>query len=300
MRIGLSAPAAADLTRVVAGVERAEAEGFSSYWLPQIFGVDALTALAVAGVASERIELGTAVVPVHPRHPLMLAAQALTVQAACGGRLALGVGLSHRVVTEEMWGISWDRPLRRMSEYLSALIPALAGRPADVDGEILTAHGAVGVADTTAPPVLVAALGPQMLDLTGRVADGTITWCVGPRTLADHTVPTIRAAAEAAGRDTPRVVAAFPVAVTDDVPATRAALARRLAMYGGLPSYRAMLDAEGADGPEDLAIVGTVDAVTRRVGELAGIGVTDFALAEAAITSDDRRRTRETVLALSV
>ncbi|MEQ8718247.1 MAG: TIGR03564 family F420-dependent LLM class oxidoreductase [Acidimicrobiales bacterium] len=299
MRIGLSAPAATDLARVVAGVERAETEGFSSYWLPQIFGVDALTALAVAGAATEHIEVGTAVVPIHPRHPLMLAAQALTVQAACGGRLALGVGLSHRVVTEEMWGISWDRPLRRMSEYLSALIPALAGRSADVDGELLTAHGAVDVADTSAPPVLVAALGPQMLELTGRVADGTITWCVGPRTLANHTVPTIRAAAEAAGRVTPRVVAAFPVAVTDDVPATRAALGKRLAVYGGLPSYRTMLDAEGVDAPEDLAIVGDADEVARRVGELAGIGVTDFALAEAAITSDERRRTRETVLALS-
>jgi F420-dependent oxidoreductase-like protein len=175
--------------------------------------------------------------------------------------------------------MSWDRPVRQMREYLEALVPLLRGEDPGYSGETVTARGAIGVA-ADAPPVLVAALGTQMLKVTGRLADGTVTWMTGPKTLGEHTVPTIREAAAEAGRPEPRIVAAMPICVTDDEAGVRARAAEELVVYGVLPSYRAMLDKEGMEGPGDLAIVGSVDQVTDGVGRLAEAGVTTFTAAE--------------------
>ena len=245
---------------------RAHDDGFASYWSSQIFGLDALTALAVIGREVPDIELATAVVPTYPRHPMMLAAQAKTVQAATGGRLTLGIGLSHQIVVEAMWGLSFDRPLRHIREYLSILLPLLHEGSVQFSGETLTFRGSIEV-EAPAPPVLVAALGPKMLELAGTVADGTVTWMTGPATLGAYIAPTITRAAEAAGRPAPRVAAGLPVCVTDDVDAARERIAKVFVVYGSLPSYRAMLDREGAEGPADVAIVGdeaTVEAAIRR------------------------------------
>jgi F420-dependent oxidoreductase-like protein len=194
-------------------VAAAAADGFGSFWSPQIFGPDAITALTVVADRVGDIRLGTAVVPTWLRHPMMLASQALTAAQVSGGRFALGIGLSHQIVVEGMWGMSFDRPLRHMREYLAILQPLLRGEAAGFSGETLTGHGAVDV-PADPPPVLVAALGPKMLELTGGEADGTITWMTGAGTIAEHTAPTIRAAAEAAGRPEPEVVAALPVLAT--------------------------------------------------------------------------------------
>ncbi|MFD1543151.1 LLM class F420-dependent oxidoreductase [Nonomuraea guangzhouensis] len=262
-------------------------DGFASAWLSHIFGLDALTALAVAGSQVPGIELGTAVVPTYPRHPLALAQQAMTVNAAVRGRLSLGIGLSHQIVIENMFGYSFERPASHMKEYLNILMPATRGEQVDYDGETLRGH-----ARLTTPGagvrVLIAALGPRMLKLAGTVADGTVLWMTGPRTVAEHVTPVITAAASEAGRPAPRVVCSLPICVTDDADAARARANEVFSIYGQLPSYRAMLDREGAAGPGDVAIIGDEDSVGAQLDALAKTGVTEFVAAEFA----KRERTR--------
>lgn len=296
MRIGtlLPDPSGPDaLVRLRDALAQAADDGLSSGWMSHIFGLDALTALAVVGSQVPGIEVGTAVVATYPRHPVVLAQQALTTALATDGRLTLGVGLSHRLVIEDMFGYSFARPARHMSEYLSALVPLLDGQPVDVKGETLRAAAGLSTPRVGRVPVLVAALGPAMLRLAGERTDGTVLWMTGPATIRDHTVPTIRAAAEQAGRPEPRVVASLPIRVTDDVEAARAAANKSFSIYGKLPSYRAMLDREGAAGPGDVAIVGDEDAVTARLAEVAAAGATDFVAAPfAPAGSTDEQRTR--------
>jgi F420-dependent oxidoreductase-like protein len=297
MRIGLGVgdiggPVTVD--KAVEQVRSAAADGFPTVWAPQVFGLDALTTIAVAGHEVAGIELGTSVVPTYPRHPAAaLGIQAATVNQAVGGRLVLGIGLSHQPVIEGMLGYSFDKPVRHMREYLELLLPFVREGKAAFEGETLK-----GFVDSMLPqrepfPVIVAALGPQMLELAGRVADGTITWMTGPRTLADHVVPSITKAADAAGQPAPRVVAGFPVGVTDDPDAVRELAARVLQVYGMLPSYRAMLDREGVDGPADLVICGDEATVGQELDRIADAGVTDLWAVEFGRRDDDRRRTRD-------
>jgi len=261
---------------VVIAAKAAEEDGFSTYAMSQIFGLDTMGVLAVVGREVPRIGLATGVVPTYGRHPLTMAQQALTVQAASGGRVTLGIGLSHQIVIEGMFGLSFDKPLRHMREYLDVLMPLLHEGKADVDGETISTHAAINAADRVAPPVLVAALGPKMLELAGRVTDGTVTWMTGPATLASHVVPLITTAAERAGRPAPRVVAALPICVTGNEDAARERAAKDFQTYGFLPSYRAMLDREGAAGPADVAIVGDAASVTKELGRVADSGATEF------------------------
>lgn len=280
---------------VVNEAKQAEADGFDSYWAPQIFGHDALTVLAIVGREVPRIKLGTSVVPTYPRHPMMIAQQALSVNAASGGRLTLGIGLSHKIVIENMMGMSYERPVRHLRDYMSVLGPLSRGETVHYDGEMYSTHGAVNVNGSSPFQTVVAALGPQMLKATAELADGTLTWCTGPKTLAEHTIPTINAAAEAAERPAPRVIAALPVCVTTDREAASERAAKVFEIYGQLPSYRAMLDREGAAGPEDIAITGTADQVVERIGALAGAGVTDFAVVEFPGNPDEAAATRAAV-----
>jgi len=300
VRIGIFGGAVNDgtLDDVVAEAAAAERDGFAAYWAPHIFGHDALTALAVAGTKVPRIELGTSVVPTFPRHPHAIAQQAHTVAAASGGRFTLGIGLSHKVVIENMFGLSYDRPVRHLREYLSVLMPLSRGEPANVDGEMYRVHAAVNAKGSDGFGVVVAALGEQMLRVTAALADGTLTWCTGPVTLAEHTIPTITRAAEEFGRPAPRVIAALPVCVTADVEGATARAAELFAAYGALPSYRAMLDREGVAGPADIAIIGSAGAVQDRIGALAEIGVTDFAAVEFGGTPQEAADTREALTRL--
>jgi len=280
---------------VVDEAKQVEADGFASYWAPNIFGHDALTALAIVGREVPRIELGTSVVPTYPRHPMAIAQQCLTVNAAAGGRLTLGIGLSHKVVIENMMGMSYDKPIRHIRDYLSILGPLSRNEPVSYRGEEYSTHGALSAPDAKPFGTVVAALGPQMLKAAAELADGTLTWCTGPITLGEHTVPTINAAAEAAERPAPRVIAALPVCVTDDFEGAKARAAKVFEIYGSLPSYRAMLDREGAAGPEDIAITGSADQVVERIGALADIGVTDFAAVEFPGNPDEAAATRNAI-----
>ncbi|MET0327125.1 MAG: LLM class F420-dependent oxidoreductase [Ilumatobacteraceae bacterium] len=299
MRIGVFGGVINDGTidDVVAEARLVEEQGFASYWAPQIFGHDALTALAVVGREVPRIELGTSVVPTYPRHPMMLAQQALTTNAASGGRLCLGIGLSHQIVIESMMGMSFAKPVRHLREYLAVLGPLSRGEPVAFDGEDYRVHAGISVAGSSPFPIVVAALGPQMLKATAELADGTLTWCTGPETLATYTIPTITEAAEAAGRPAPRVIAALPVCVTDDVAAAHERAAKVFAVYGQLPSYRAMLDREGASGAADIAIIGRADEVSERVAALADVGITDFAAVEFGGNPDEVDATRAAIVA---
>jgi F420-dependent oxidoreductase-like protein len=294
MRIGIHAGAlmimGAPLEDVEAYAVEAEADGFSTYWLPQSGATDALTLIAVLGAATSSIEFATAVVPTWGRHPHVLAGQALTVQAATGNRLALGIGVAHKPSVEDRYHIPFARPVRHLREYLDVLQPLMAERAVDVVGEIWSYTGDVVAPPAEAPPVLVAALGPQFLRMTGKRADGTVLWLVGPTTVADHIVPTISDAA--AGRPTPRVVASVPVGVTDRPDEVRAFISEILVGYDTLPSYRAMLDREGAARAGDVAIIGGEDDVREGLARFADAGATDFAAVEIGLDRDEFARTR--------
>ncbi|HEX7131548.1 MAG TPA: TIGR03564 family F420-dependent LLM class oxidoreductase [Iamia sp.] len=295
MRIGIfggDVAATGTIDDHVAAAHQAADDGFTGFWLPQIFGYDALTVLALIGREVPGIELGTAVVPTYPRHPAALAAQAVTTNEACGGRLVLGIGLSHQIVIEMMYGMSFAKPLRHMREYLSILLPLIHEGAADVEGETLTGRVGLSMVARRPFPVLLAALGPKMLELAGAVADGTVTWMTGPSTLSSHIVPTITAAADAAGRDAPRVVGALPVLVTDDEGDGRARAAQAFAVYDTLPSYKAMLDREGAGGPADVALVGDEASVGAQLDAMVASGITDFVAVEYSRDPDETARTR--------
>ena len=276
----------------VVGVARElEARGFDSAWLANIFGLDAITTMAIVGRETQRIELGTAVVPTYPRHPLAIAQQAVTAGVAADGRFSLGIGLSHKLVIENMMGFSYDKPARHMREYLEVLAPLLRGEPVKFEGEQYRVNGGLQVPDAKPVQLLVAALGPVMLRIAGRLTSGTITWMTGPKTLAGHIVPTISAAAKDAGRPEPRVVAGLPIDLVSDVPAAREKIASQLQMYGMLPSYRAMLDREGAEGPADVAILGGEAELRAGLDRVRDAGVSDLLAAVTGVEEGSRQRT---------
>lgn len=295
MRIGVMAGATpgpdGTLDGLVARAQDLEARGFASMWMANIFGLDAIGAQAIVGCNTERIELGTAVVPTPPRHPVAIAQQTLTTQVACGGRFTLGIGLSHKLVIEDMLGLSYAKPAQQTREYMSVLGPLLRGEPASFQGEQYKVNAALDVPGSTETPVLIAALGDLMLQIAGSLAQGTILWMTGPATIEDHIGPKLRAAAKEAGRPDPRIVAGFPIVVTDDEAGAREAIAKGLVMYGQLPSYRAMLDKEGAAGPADIALVGNEKQVGEGLDRLRDIGVTDFDAAIFPVEDGSEERT---------
>jgi F420-dependent oxidoreductase-like protein len=263
-------------------------------WLGHWFQIDALTALAVAGREVQAIGLGTFIVPTYPRHPLTPAGQALATQAACRNRLILGIGVSHQMIIEGVFGYSFDKPARHLREYLSVLMPALHTGEVSFTGQALQAHtiAPVSVAGAEAPPVLLAALGPVMLKLAGELADGTVTWMAGPKTLGGHIVPSITKAASAAGRPSPRIAVGLPVCVAADADAARQQAASTFALYSELPGYHATFEREQARGPADLAIVGDEAAVTSQLENLINLGATEI-IAHPFGTREQQRRTTE-------
>jgi 5,10-methylenetetrahydromethanopterin reductase len=296
MKIGVILPnpgVLMDVQTLLAEMSRAEERGMQSIWVANVpRGFDALTLLALAGQHTRAVELGTFVVPTYPRHPAALAQQALTTNAATGGRLVLGIGLSHRVVMEQGLGFDWSHPIRHMREYLTCLTGLLSGAPVTFAGEEfhITNFG-ITVPGATPPPVLVAALGPQMLRLAGRHADGTALWMGGAHYLASDAVPTITAAASDAGRPAPRIVAGLPVCVTDNADAVRAEADHAFAAYGRLPSYRAVLDKEGAASPADVSLIGDEAAVLAGLRTLARAGATDLVAAVYTPAGENAART---------
>ncbi len=250
-----------------------EAAGLDHVWIANIFSFDAITTLALIGQATAHVRLGTAVTPTYPRHPGALAQQALTTAAATDNRFTLGIGLSHQVVIENMFGMSYDKPAKHMREYLSVLMPLLRGETASFEGEQYSVQGlTLDIPGVNELPVVVAALGPAMIKLTAELADGTNTWMVGPKTMEEHIIPSFRAA----GKSDPAIVAGMPIVLTTNIDDAKAKIAENLTVYGQLPSYRAMLDREGAAGPADIAIVGDENQLRGQIKRFQDMGVTDF------------------------
>ncbi|MGY4647396.1 LLM class F420-dependent oxidoreductase [Mycobacterium sp. URHB0021] len=280
--IGLAlAPPAPDVPNaiddLIARARLAAGTGVASLWLGQLFDIDALTAAAVIGREVADVTVGTAVTIIYPRHPIVMSSQAQTVQAALDGRLRLGLGVSHRELIEHRFGYSFERPASHLREYLEVLNSLLPSGEVSYRGRTLVADtsGFPGhVPGSTPPQILVAALGPAMLGVTGELADGTITWLAGPRTLEQHIVPTLSAANR--GRTSPRVVASLPVCVTNDPDdVARRALAH-LAMYDQFSAYAAVLQREGAQKAGELAIIGDEAVVEKQIKRLQDAGATEF------------------------
>jgi len=288
MRIGLTG-GAPGVARTVADAQRAESEGFAAYALPG----DSTATLALIGAQTESIRLLTAVVPIFGIHPSVLANQALVAQDASGGRFTLGIGLSHPSVIEERLGISFDRPGSRMAEYLEILAPLLRGDAADLDGEFYTYHGEPRPGSDEPVPLGVAALGPRMLRMAGEQAQGTILWMANARAVEAHVAPRIRRAAEAAGHGEAEIIAGLPVALTNDAAAAREQAAQQFAMYGTLPSYRAILDHGEVAGPGDAALVGNEAELDAELDRLEAAGVTLFNPAIFRAEQGGPARTRE-------
>jgi 5,10-methylenetetrahydromethanopterin reductase len=279
MKIGINGSgqlARPNLDAIVSDVEKSEADGYASYWLAQTALADSLSMLAIAGRSTSRIELGTAVVPTWTRHPEVMAAGALTAQAASNGRLVLGIGLAHQPSVEGRWGMKWERPVKHMSEYLAILDSLLETGTASLQGEVWSLDQQAALMTDTKPLVMIAALGEQMLKMAGKRTDGTILWCVGPQTLEQQIVPIINDAAADAGRPAPRVVCSLPVCVTDDPAPTVEFVGKMLEGYATLPSYRAMLDIEGVHGVEEISLIGNEETVTAGLDAIAAAGATDF------------------------
>lgn len=280
MRIGIWQGAdrrRASLDDVIELAKRTETAGLDAFWMAHIRGLDAISALTVAARETKRIELGTAVTPIYPHHPMALAQQALTANHAAQGRFTLGVGASHRMIVESMLGLSFDHPGLFFREYVSVLETLLRGDPVEHDGAAFSIHGLqIDIPNTPRVHMIAAALGPLMLKTAGQFTDGTHLWMVGAKTIESFISPRLSAAASQAGRPAPRVVAAYPVVLTTNIESARDLISRDLGIYGKLPSFRATLDREGITDPSALALVGDAPALEASLMRLARVGVTDF------------------------
>ncbi|HEY1699663.1 MAG TPA: TIGR03564 family F420-dependent LLM class oxidoreductase [Trebonia sp.] len=269
--------------------------GVASVWISQQYDHDALSVAAVIGNAVPGIDIGTSVVPVYPRHPVVVSSQAQTAQAASHGRFTLGLGLGAPSHVRSTYGLSVDRPIRHLREYLTALNSLFTTGTVDFKGETLTAStlmpGRVAGAETP-PSVLVAAMGPQALRLTGELADGTLPFLAGPRTLETFIIPAIADAARAAGRPAPRIVVQLAGIVTSDTEAVRAALRDQMAFLLTVPSYQAVLEREGVAHPADLAVVGDEETLAAAISRYVDAGATEISVSTTGGNgTDDRRRT---------
>jgi F420-dependent oxidoreductase-like protein len=304
MRIGLTG-GARDVDGVVRQAERAEADGFSSLWFPgQVLG-DPLVAMALAGRATSSIELGTAVMQTYTCHPVLQANRFAALVAGIGraGRVTVGVGPSHELPMQAL-GFGYDTPGRHTDEYVQILAALLRGESVSTSGdEYRVQAGPPVLVDGEPIPVLVSALGPRLLRVAGEYAAGTILWMGNAPAVRDHVAPRITAAAEAAGRPSPRIVAGLPVAVHDDVDEARRVAAEQFAIYGTLPNYQRILDHGGITSPGDAAIVGDEASVAAQIGALFDAGATDFWAAPMAVGDDataSRARTRALLSDLAV
>ena len=282
------------VAQLVADAQATEDAGFTSIWVPQIPGdFDALTAIALMGQATERSELGTAVLPIQTRHPIAMAQEALSNQAVCEGRFTLGLGTSHHWIIEGMLGLPYERPAHQMRNYLEVLKAALRGPGSvDVENDGYRVHSPMDVTDWGPTPVLLAALGPVTLRLAGEHASGTILWMADERAVAEHVVPRITRAAADAGRPAPRVIAGIPVALcrNDEVDDARACANRVFDQAGYSPNYQRLLDRGDATDAGDILVTGDESAIIDRLRAFRDAGATDVAVRVLALGADHEAR----------
>lgn len=309
MRLGLMVGSDRERSRnerlvgTASDAKAAEDAGFSSFWYPQIPGyLDAMTAVTVMGQQTERIELGTAIVPIQTRHPLALAQQALTTQIACSGRFTLGVGPSHHWIVQDQMGLPYDRPAHLVRNYVEVLNAALGGQPqVDIENELYRVHSPLDITDPVPMPILIAALAPVMLRIAGEMASGTILWMADERAVSEHVLPRISKAAAGAGRPAPRIVACVPVAICRDeeIEAAREYASQFLGHAEMSPNYQRLLEHGDSADVGDVMAAGDEAAVEARLRRFRDAGVTDLAARIVPYGTDresrleSRRRTQE-------
>jgi F420-dependent oxidoreductase-like protein len=302
MRIGLTG-GAGGVDKMIDQAVRAEADGFSALWYASAVGGDPLVAIALAGRATSAIELGTSVLQTYTAHPVLQAARATSVAAALGRPgFTLGLGPSHEPVIADRYGLSYDHPGRHTEEYLRVLAPLLRGEPVSFAGADFKVNADPPTPTPLPVGLMVSALAPRLLRVAGELTDGTILWMANAKAIESHVAPRLRAAAESAGRAAPRIVAGLPVAVTDDEAEGRSVAAQQFSLYGTLPNYRRILDAGGAAGPADAALVGDEAAVTAQIEGLFAAGATDLWAAPFPVGPDSRAsraRTRALLASLT-
>jgi F420-dependent oxidoreductase-like protein len=285
MRIGLQV--SADRGRYATKVEKLRADarwadeaGLDSVWTPQIPDeFDVMTAATLIGAATSRIEVGTAIVPLQPRHPIVLAQQALSNQAVCEGRFTLGLGVSHHWIIQDMLGLPYENHVTTMRCYLDVLDQALRGPGlVEVENELFTIRNPLDVTDVTPTPIMIAALGPVMLKLAAERAAGTSLWLADERTIASHVVPTISKAAQAAGRPAPRIMAGVPVCLCrdDEIDAAIEKTNRTLSEVVASPNYVRLMEHGDAQTIGDVLVGGSEAAMEKRLQSFADAGVTDL------------------------
>ncbi len=299
---------AAKVDQMVDDAKAADDAGFATAWVPQLpQDFDAMTAVALMGRETSRIELGTAVVPLQSRHPIALGQQALSVQAVCGGRFSIGVGPSHHWIVDDMLGLPYEKPAKLVEDYLDVFDAMFSGpSPVDVENERFRIHNPLDITDLPVP-VLLAALGPVMLRIAGERADGTVLWMADEKAIAEHVVPRITKAAAAAGRPAPRVVAGVAVCLCAsgevDAAIERANEALGHAEYS--PNYQRLLEQGDAADVGDMAAIGTEADIERRLRSYADAGTTDFSVRILPLGSGrdeivaSSRRTREFMASLA-
>ncbi|MEU5666122.1 LLM class F420-dependent oxidoreductase [Streptomyces longwoodensis] len=296
MTVGVALNASDAPNQVDATVELAKeaaAAGLRSAWFGQTFGADSPQLAALVGREVPGLHVGTSAIPIFGRHPLLVSSQAQTAQAATHGRYHLGLALGTKPLTETGFGLPYERPIARLREFLTALRQLTEHGTADFEGELLTARTPLparvpGAEDGV--PLLVAAMGPQALRASGELADGILPYLAGPRALADHIVPALTRAAEAAGRPAPRVVALVFGVVTDDADAVRAEAQERLAFYEQFPSYARVIELSGARRAADVAVIGDERTVEAEVRRYRDAGATEVVFAGTETVGDAARR----------
>ncbi len=278
MNFGIMIDTNKPIDKIVSTLDGYQKAGIDNFWVSQIFGYDSLTLIGILSQHIKDANFGTAVVPIQPKHPLAMALQAMTVSASMSKEFTLGVGLSHKMVIENIYGLDFSNPATQMEEYLLILNGLISGNGATYNGEHYNVSfaGKLEIKLDNHPKIIVAALGTKMLQIAGRLSDGTATWMTGPATLKSHIVPTILQAAQEAGKTETQIIAGLPICVTDNPSGAKNTAAEVFSIYGSLPSYRSMLDKENAQGPEDVAIIGSAQEVEQRLMEIKAIGATKF------------------------
>ena len=275
---------------IIAAAKRIEKAGLDHLWVSHIFGFDSISVMGLVAREVTRISVGTAVTPTYPRHPTAMAQQALTTAAFSGNRFTLGIGLSHKKIIEDFMGFSFDKPADHMREYLSILMPLARGEQVSFSGsEYSVSNFRLNIPEVKPMPVVLGALGSKMLEIAGELTDGTNTWMVGHKTMKAHIVPGLK-------NPKSRVIGGVPIVLTNQVNEAKEQISKILKGYGKVPSYRAMLDMENANGPADVASVGDEKTLREEIYRYRDAGVTEF---NAYIMHTDKGATERTLQFLS-
>src|SRR6266568_1944692 len=290
---------ARDVDTAINRIREAEHAGVRQAWMTQSLGMlDTLTLFAAAATHTTRIRLGTSIVPVYPRHPLVMALQAATIDALAPGRLRLGVGTSQRNVMESVYGLSMPSPLAYLREYVEVMRQGLWEGRVDYHGRFFKV--ATSFPRQAQVPLLISALGEKAFRLAGEIADGAISWVCPVPYLLDTALPALRAGAEAQHRPVPPLVAHIPIAMRTDEAAVQAAVTPRISSYTKAPFYAHMFASAGfpiaTDGTgvdalvKALVVAGDQAQVEKRLRELLVSGLDELLLMLVPVADEARER----------